>query len=119
MSGDRPDARELVEAVAAWLAEDLTPELTGGARFQALVAAQGLAIAARELAVCAEHEAADAAALAAVVPGHPRDAGGARRALASALRSGQLDGDLAVVADVLREHVCRKLAIARPGYEAG
>lgn len=46
---DRPDARELVEEVAAWLAGVLAPELDAGPRFQALVAAQGLAIAARDM----------------------------------------------------------------------
>ena len=112
---DRPDARELVEAVAAWLATELGPALEGGARFQAMVAAQGLAIAARELALGAEHAELATAAFAALVPG----GGGAdpRRALAGAIAAGDFDDDLPAVAAVLREHVRRKLAIARPGYE--
>jgi Domain of unknown function (DUF6285) len=112
--GDRPDARELVEAVAQWLAGDLAPSLERGARFQAMVAAQALAIAARELDLADEHAAADAAAFAALVG----DAPDPRRALAAALRSGELDDRLAAVAPVLREHVRRKLALARPGYDA-
>jgi hypothetical protein len=117
MSGDRPDARELVDAVAAWLATDLAPSLQGGPRFQAMVAAQGLAIAARELALADEHAALDAAAFAPVLPdADPEDF---RRALADAIAAGDHDDDLAAVAMLLRKHVQRKLAIARPGYDAG
>jgi hypothetical protein len=117
MSGDRPDARELVDAVAAWLANELAPSLQGGPRFQAMVAAQGLAIAARELALADEHATLDAAAFAPVLPDtDPEDL---RRALADAIAAGDHDDDLPAVAAVLREHVRRKLAIARPGYDAG
>ncbi len=115
MSPDRPDARELVDAVAAWLAYDLAPGLEAGPRFQAMVAAQGLAIASRELALADEHAALDAAAFAPLVPG--ADPGDLRRALAEAIAAGDHDDDLTAIAAVLREHVRRKLAIARPGYD--
>lgn len=116
MSGDRPDARQLVDAVAAWLANELAPGLDGGLRFQARVAAQGLAIAARELALADVHAALDAAAFAPLVPdAEPDDF---RHALAVAIAAGDHDDDLPGVAAVLREHVRRKLAIARPGYDA-
>jgi hypothetical protein len=117
MSGDRPDARELVDAVAAWLTNELAPSLQGGPRFQAMVAAQGLAIAARELALADEHAALDAAALAPVLP--DTDPDDLRRALADAIAAGDYDDDLPAIAAVLRDHVRRKLAIARPGYDAG
>lgn len=115
MSGDRPDAHELVEAVAVWLAGELAPTLEGGPRFQTLVAAQALGIAARELALAGDHDAADRAAFAPLVG----DAGDPRRALADALRAGEHDEDLDAVAAILREHVRRKLALARPGYDEG
>jgi len=117
MNGDQPDARELVEAVGAWLADDLAPDLDAGQRFQAMVAAQGLAIAARELALAEEHGALDAAAFAPLLPdtNNPADL---RRALADAIAAGTFDDDLQAIAAVLREHVRRKLAIARPGYDA-
>jgi len=114
MSRDRPDARELVDAVAAWLADDLAPDLEAGPRFQAMVAAQGLAIASRELTLADEHAALDAAAFAPLLPCADRD--DVRRALAEAIAAGDHDDDLAAIAAVLREHVRRKLAIARPGY---
>lgn len=102
---DRPDARELVEAVTTWLGDELAPGLEGGARFQALVAVQALQIAARELALGPGLAAEDAAAL------------GDAAALAAALRAGDHDDDLPRLAELLREHVRRKLALARPGYE--
>ena len=117
MSGDRPDAGELVEAVAAWLATDLAPSLESGLRFQAMVAAQGLAIAGRELALADEHAALDAAALGPLVPGAKDDE--LSRALADAIAAGEHDDDLPAIAALLREHVRRKLAIARPGYDTG
>lgn len=107
MTGDRPDARELVEAVAAWLTEEHAPGLEGGERFQALVAAQALAIAARELELGGGHEAADAAEL------------GDASELAAAIRAGERDEELGELAARLREHVRRKLAVARPGYDGG
>ena len=115
MSRDRPDARELVEAVAMWLAGELAPSLEGGPRFQAMVAAQALAIAARELDLADEHAAADRAAFAPLVG----DAEDPHRALADALRGGDHDDGLDELAPVLREHVRRKLALARPGYDEG
>jgi Domain of unknown function (DUF6285) len=110
--GDRPDARELVEAVAVWLAADLAPSLDRGPRFQAMVAAQALAIAARELDLAAGHAAADREAFAPLVGG----ADDPHRALAEALRRGDHDDRLDELAPILHDHVRRKLEIARPGY---
>ena len=79
-----------------------------------MVAAQGLAIAARELTLADEHAGLDAAAFAPLLAGaNPDDV---RRALADAIAAGDHDDDLPTIAAVLREHVRRKLAIARPGY---
>jgi hypothetical protein len=46
---DRPTARELLEAVRAFLTDELVPRLEGRRRFHTLVAANVLAIVAREL----------------------------------------------------------------------
>src|SRR4051812_13177656 len=45
---DRPDAPELLAALARWLYDDLRPTLAGEQRFMALVAANACAILARE-----------------------------------------------------------------------
>ena len=115
MSGDRPDARELVEAVASWLANDLAPGLEAGPRFQAIVAAQGLAIASRELDLADEHARSTArrSRRSCLTP-RPRDL---RRTLSDAIAAG-VRRRPQTIAPVLREHVRRKLAIARPGYDA-
>jgi hypothetical protein len=47
---DRPDARELLEAVRAFLEEQVVPTLEGTRQFHARVAANVLAIVGRELA---------------------------------------------------------------------
>ncbi len=117
MSGDRPDASELIEAVAAWLVDGLMPGLEGGARFQAMIAAHGLAIAGRELALADRHAALDREAFAPLLGAAPGD--DPCRVLADAIAAGEHDDELPAIAAVLREHVRRKLAIARPGYEAG
>ncbi len=118
MTGDRPTAVELLSAVCQWLTDDHAPTLEGGARFQALVAAQALSIAARELEAGPAHAAADAAALAPLVKaGSADDVDALRRLLAAEIRAGDHDADLPAVARVLREHVRRKLALARPGYD--
>ncbi len=116
MSGDRPDARELIDAVTAWLGSELIPSLEGGARFEAMVAAHGLMIAARELELGDEHAALDTAAFAALLPDADRG-GDLGPTLAEAIAGGDFDDELPAVAAVLREHVRRKLAIARPGYD--
>lgn len=45
---DKPDAKDLLEALAAFLANDVVPELHGRKRFHALVAANVARILARE-----------------------------------------------------------------------
>ena len=47
---DRPDARELLDAVRAFLEEQVVPALDGTRQFHARVAANVLAIVGRELA---------------------------------------------------------------------
>lgn len=117
VTGDRPTASELVAEVARWLTDEHAPTLSGGPRFQTLVAAQALAIAGRELDLGAAHAEADAAALGAFVAGTPADdVAAVRRALAEAIRAGEHDDDLPALAAVLGAHVRRKLALARPGY---
>ena len=46
---DRPDAAELMEALAAFLDEEVVPAFEGGRRFHALVAANVSRIVAREM----------------------------------------------------------------------
>jgi hypothetical protein len=99
---DRPDAPELLAALARWLHEDLRPTLPRERRFEALVAANACAILAREWA-------ADGPAAA----DRTR-----QRELARAIRAGEHDDRWDDVLHQVREEVRSKLAVAHPGYDA-
>lgn len=96
---DRPDAPELLAAVAQYLFEDLLPAVPRENRFGVRVAANCCAIAAREWE-------ADV--------GRPDRA--EQRDLAAAIRAGEWDGRLPEAATRLREAVAAKLAVAHPGW---
>jgi Domain of unknown function (DUF6285) len=121
---DRPEAHELLEQLAAWLAGELRERVPREERFGVLVAANVAGIVAREIGPDAppvERERERMARLlrAAGEPAPPGD--GVRdlqRRVAAAIRSGRLDAHRDAVAQTLRESVRDKLAVARPGYEA-
>lgn len=96
---DRPDAPELLAAVAQYLFEDLLPVVPKENRFGVRVAANCCAIAAREWE-------ADV--------GRPDRA--EQRELAAAIRAGEWDDRLPACAAQLREQVAAKLAVAHPGW---
>jgi hypothetical protein len=96
---DRPDAPELLAAVAQYLFEDLLPEVPREQRFNVRVAANCCAIVAREW----EAEV-----------GRPDRAG--QRELAAAIRSGARDDRWDETVASVREEVRAKLAVAHPGW---
>jgi hypothetical protein len=123
---DRPTAPELLDALAVMLFEQVREWVPRERRFQVLVAANLCAVVARELRAGVEPSLADvrlfrelAGTSVEPVP-EPEDAvAEAREAateLAWLLRRGDLDAELPKILDRLREHVHRKLAVARPGY---
>jgi len=69
---DRPTAIELLEALAAFLREEVSPRLEGSARFKAIVGANVAGIVAREIALGAAQDRAQLGRLASLL-GH--DAG--------------------------------------------
>jgi hypothetical protein len=112
MSGqDRPDAAELLEAVAEYLVAELRPEVPREQRFRVLVAANVCAVVAREIRA-GEVPAREDGELFAELLG---EEGGAEE-LARRLRGGDFDDRLDELTERLSEHVRRKLEIARPGY---
>jgi uncharacterized caspase-like protein len=122
---DRPTAPELLDALAAMLFGEVREWVPRERRFQILVAANVCAVLARELRAGAAPSQADAELFAALLgedaePPAPEDAAGEARAragrLAAALRAGELDEHLETTAARLRDHVRRKLEVARPGY---
>lgn len=124
---DRPTAPDLLDALAELLFTDVREWVPSDRRFQILVAANLCAVVARELRAGEGPSADDAELFRSLLGGEPSDAAtddadaesAAREAaarLAQEIRAGNLDGELETVAGRLREHVGRKLDIARPGY---
>ena len=93
---DQPDARALIAECLRVLREELAPDLTGEARFKALMLANALGMAQRELG-----EGADASG------------NGEAKELVAALRQGSLAGK-AETYEALREDVQRRVAISNP-----
>ncbi len=128
MTQDRPDAAELLEAVAEYLFAELRPEVPDAQRFRVLVAANVCAVVARELRLGDEPLAEDLALFRELLgepdAEQPKEAElaeavrTAERELAQRVRSGELDDRLDQLSERLREHVRRKLDVARPGYSS-
>ena len=123
---DRPTAPELLEALAELLFTDVREWVPRERRFQVLVAANVCAVVARELRAGREPTLADLALFGELAEGRPAPAPDseeegaaaceAARRLSRSIRAGELDQELPAVIDRLRDHVRRKLDIARPGY---
>ena len=114
---DRPTAAELLDAMAADLYTEVREWVPRERRFRVLVLANLCAVIARELR---EGEAPDRKDLELFkeLAADPWavDSREAARALADAIRRGDLDERLPEAIDGLREHGARKLEVARPGY---
>jgi hypothetical protein len=104
----RPTAAELVEAVGEYL-NDMMERNEGGARFEARVARNALAVAERELRFGPALADAHAARLAGL--GFTDDA-----ALATALRAGELDEEWEAIARALAVSARDQLLVANPSY---
>ena len=124
MTQDRPDSAELLDAVAEFLFTEVRGSVPREQRFQVLVAANICAVVAREIRASSEPLFLDLLLFNSLldrdipeVDDLDRDVREAQAELARELRSGNLDDRLDETAAALRDHVSRKLAIARPGYD--
>lgn len=136
---DRPTAPELLDAMAAQLFGEVREWVPRERRFQVLVLANLCAVIARELRAGETPSEADAELFARLASGEfavgavsgisggagEGGAGGKGETatahaeavrLAAMIRRGDLDDRLDEVVEGLREHVARKLDVARPGY---
>ena len=109
---EQVSAQALVEAVAGFLAE-VEGALSGRQAFHAKVAANALAIVARELAQAPR--ATEAAALADFL-GHDASLDGLRAELCGRLRSGQLTPETPGLVDALTTATLAKVAVDNPRY---
>ncbi|MCC6849697.1 MAG: hypothetical protein IT294_14430 [Deltaproteobacteria bacterium] len=126
---DRPDASELLEAVRAFLDEQVVPALEGTTQFHARVAANVLAIVAREIVHGERSLRAEWGRLVALLEKPASEAPASEEALRTAvrelnaelverMRAGATDQgpwDAAVLAH-LRATAAERLAIANPKY---
>jgi hypothetical protein len=112
---DRPNAAEILDAVATLLTDNIMPELDGQKRFHVRVAANLLRILQREWTFEGEHRDADRAALATLL-----DSDASLEDLAAELveqiRDGDVDDREPEVLEVLRGIAYRKLSITNPRY---
>ncbi len=106
---DAPDAATLIDAVRAYLHDDLMPRSSGADRWVLRVAANALAIASREVTYGQGHQAAHAERLAAL--GVADD-----HALSEAIRGGAFDDRWDEVAAAVRASVADSLSVANPTY---
>ncbi len=127
MTQDRPAAPELLEALAEYLFTEVREAVPREERFRVLVAANLCAVLAREWRAGDEPLREDLVLFGEILgeaPAAPAGTAGfdaavreAQEMLVERLRSGAMDDRLDEIADSLRAHVRRKLAVARPGYE--
>ena len=113
---DRPTAAELLDAMATDLYSEVREWVPRERRFRILVLANLCAVIARELRAGQGPSRQDLelfSRLGGIEAADPREAAAA---LSAAIRRGDLDDRLPETIAGLREHVARKLEIARPGY---
>jgi hypothetical protein len=108
---DRPDASSLIDAVRAFLADEVATGEDERLRFHALVAASVLTIAQRELLLKDDHGAAHRRRLETL---GCRD----EAELAEAIRDGRLDHRFDEVTAAVRDTVTDKLLVANPRHLA-
>ncbi len=104
---DLPGAAELLRAVGGFLTEEVMPATEGRTRFLSRVAANVVAMVARQLELGAAQRAAHGARLAALGVADEAE-------LAAAIRGGRLDDRYREVVAAVRATVADKLAVANP-----
>lgn len=106
---DRPDATQLLEAMAATLTDKVMPELSGGAQHQARIVANLCRIVARDLA----DDAADTTAALTALLGTEGSLDDLAAVLDHRLAAGEL---LEEAPPLLLADAARRAEIAKPGY---
>jgi hypothetical protein len=115
---DRPTPAQLLEAVAAFLREQVMPATTGALAFDARVAANALDIARRQLELAADVAQREHDALVVLLgadPGH--DVAQLNRLLCDRIAGGEIGLDTPGLADCLWQITLDKLAVDQPTYD--
>lgn len=121
---DRPDALNLLETARSALIADILPVLPAGSRYTALMIANAMAIAQREIAAGDAPLVAEYERLRALLPASDQTPSGAalrealagyNRRLAGEIRAGRFDGEKrAALLEHLRRTTGEKLAVSNP-----
>jgi hypothetical protein len=115
---DRPTTEQLLEAVAAFLREQVVPSTQGPLAFHARVAANALDVARRESALAPAADARERALLAALLGADaPLDAAQLNRLLCERIDADAMDLDTPGLVDALWRITLDKLAVDQPGYD--
>src|SRR4051794_1513260 len=112
---DEPTPSELVKAVADFLRNDITPEVSGHNLFKLRVAINALDLVTRQLALEGESDAAELARLSQLL-GVEGPLFELNRAFAERLASGEVDLNTPGVAEHLWQTTLAKLAVDQPNY---
>jgi hypothetical protein len=113
---DAPSAKELIEAVKAFIDKTAAPQLTGHAAFHARVASNALAIVLREFEIRPAAEAAEKERLEALLGTRRGTAAQLNQELCDAIRSGALDLSTPGLLAHLKSTTIAQLSVDQPGY---
>ncbi|MBI1252855.1 MAG: hypothetical protein GC196_00735 [Hyphomonas sp.] len=113
---DAPSAKELIEAVKAFIDKTAAPQLTGHAAFHARVASNALATVLRELEIRPAAEAEEKARLEALLGTTGDSANALNAQLCEAIRAGQMDLSTEGLLPHLKSTTIAQLSVDQPGY---
>jgi hypothetical protein len=113
---DAPSAKELIEAVKAFIDKTAAPQLTGHAAFHARVASNALATVLRELEIRPAAEAAEKERLEALLGTTAGTAAELNQKLCDAIRNGEMDLSTQGLLPHLKSTTIAQLSVDQPGY---
>jgi len=113
---DAPSARELIEAVKAFIDKTAAPQLTGHAAFHARVASNALATVLRELEIRPGAEADEKSRLEVLLGTTGESANALNAKLCDAIRSGKMDLSTEGLLSHLKSTTIAQLSVDQPGY---
>jgi hypothetical protein len=114
---DEPTPSELIEAVADFLRNELTPQLGGHSAFKLRVAVNALDLVTRQLTLQNSSDAAEAERLSQLL-GRQDSLQELNRALAGKIATGEADLQTPGLAEHLWQTTMDKLAVDQPNYAA-
>jgi Domain of unknown function (DUF6285) len=115
---DRPTPEELLQAVAAFLRDQVVPATRGPMAFHARVAANALDIARRQIALAPASQQREHAALVKLLDAEPTDGvAQLNQLLCERIANGTMNLDTPGLAACLWQITLDKLALDQPGYE--